>query len=119
HRVEPRDEDDEWRMQRAPRRAEYSGDGGALEGGFDPPTGRVEAWHRFRVRRHRSLAKLVVQAAVLEPEELAQVVAPSGPLIRLGRRDKVARAFRFVGDRAMLDEAERSGHLVKIGRAHV
>ena len=43
-----------------------------------------------------------MQGTVLEPEELAEVIAPRGPLVSLGGRHPVARAFRFVGDRAML-----------------
>ena len=43
-----------------------------------------------------------MQGAVLEPEELAEVVAPGRALIRLGRGDHASGPLSSVGDREML-----------------
>ena len=58
--------------------------------------------HGLGVRRDGQLTQLVVQPTVLEPQEFAQVIAPSCSLMGLGRRDDVARPLGFVADRAML-----------------
>ena len=43
-----------------------------------------------------------MQRAVLEPEELAEVVAPRGSLVGICRGHQVARPFGLIRDRAML-----------------
>src|SRR2546428_2790156 len=102
HRGEARHEDDDRRTRHTARRAQDPWDDRAFERGLDSPTGRIEARNRLRVRRHGQLPQVVVQHPVLEPEELAEVVAPRCSLMSVGRRDDVAQALGFVSDRAML-----------------
>src|SRR5207245_11401038 len=78
HRVEAGNEDDDRRMRCSARCAQYPRDDRGLERGLDPPTGRGEAGQRLRVRGPGPLPQVVVKRAILEPEELAEVVAARG-----------------------------------------
>src|SRR5256885_635644 len=75
HRVEAGDEDDQWRLLDTTRPAEDARDDRRVEGRLDALARRIEILDGCGVRRDGQLAELVVKRLILEPEELAEVVA--------------------------------------------